>query len=261
MQHNLLDTIVFHKREELKKRKTELPLEHLQTQLSSSSSPSRDLRAAITKNNDLTIIAEIKRASPSAGIIKPNFNHVTIAQEYLHAGVEAISVLTDSHFFMGQLSFINEVKQVVGVPILRKDFIIDSYQVYESKRYGADAILLLAKILDDQKLQEYRELAQELDMQSLVECCNEREIQQALSSGAQIIGINNRNLETFDINLSTFAHLRALIPPELTVVSESGICTAQDALQMKQMGADAILVGTSIMAADDVQAKIRELHV
>ena len=261
MDSSLLDTIISHKKEELENRKRALPLSQIQEQLAAHSTPTRDLKASLTSNRNLAIIAEIKRTSPSSGIIKPDFNHVYIAQEYARANVEAISILTDLHFFMGQLSFINEVKEVADSPILQKDFIIDSYQIYESRLYGADAILLLAGVLGTEQLTEYQELAEELGIQCLVECHNEQEISQALSSGATIIGVNNRDLSTFDVDLNTFAHLRSQIPQDRLVISESGIFTAEEARQMKRAGADAILVGTSIMAADDIGAKIKELRV
>ncbi len=261
MDSSLLDTIISHKREELENRKRAQPLPHLQEQLATDTAPTRNLKRAITSDQNLAIIAEIKRTSPSSGIIKPDFNHIYIAQEYARAKVNAISILTDQHFFMGKLSFINDVKQVAESPILQKDFVIDSYQIYESRLYGADAILLLAGILDSEQLAEYRELAEGLGLQCLVECHNEQHIDQALNSGATIIGINNRDLDTFGIDLSAFAHLRSLIPPGHTVISESGISSADDARQMKRAGADAILVGTSIMAADDIGAKINELRV
>jgi len=165
------------------------------------------------------------------------------------------------YFFHGSLDFIREVKEITNVPILRKDFIVDSYQIYESKLYGADAVLLITSIIALAKLRDYLQLAKELNIQCLVECHNKEEIKKAISSGAEIIGINNRDLATFSIDLSRFSGLRKLIPKNKVVVSESGIKSSNDAAKMKAEGADAILVGTSIMESNNIVKKIEEIMI
>ena len=259
MPHNILDTIVAHKRDEIQRRRERVPLEALQEMLSVPQSPVRNFRAALTGSN-LAIIAEIKKASPSAGILKEDFDHVAIAKEYTRAKVDAISVLTDTRFFMGSCVYIQEVRAVAPVPVLRKDFILDTYQIYESRAYGADAVLLLSTLLSEAEVRTFRERAEALGMQALVECHTEAEIERALSSGATILGINNRDLKSFTIDIGTSIKLRPRIPTDHTVVSESGILEAADTHRIRAAGIDAILVGTSIMTATNMVAKIAELR-
>ena len=260
-ENNILNKIVKHKKKELQSRKKEVSLDTIKNKISSEKFHTRDFKKALKKNGRISIIAEIKKSSPSTGIIKPNFNHISIAKEYDRAKVDAISVLTDRRFFKGSLDFIREVREVVKVPLLRKDFIVDSYQIYESKLYEADAILLITSILTLPKLRDYLQIAKGLNIQCLVECHNQEEINKAISSGAEIIGINSRNLATFSVDLGRFSKLRKLIPKNIVVVSESGINSSDDAAKMKSNGADAILVGASIMKSNNIAKKVEELRV
>ncbi|MBI2548467.1 indole-3-glycerol phosphate synthase TrpC [Candidatus Woesearchaeota archaeon] len=258
---NILNEILEHKRKEVQARKKETSLDTIKNKLSSEIFHMRNFKKALKKNGRISIIAEIKKSSPSIGIIKANFDHILIAKEYDKANVDAISVLTDRRFFKGSLDFIREVKEVTNVPLLRKDFIIDSYQIYESKLYKADAILLIATVLTLRELKDYLRIAKELTMQCLVECHNKEEINKAISSGAEIIGINNRNLATFSVDVGRFSKLRKLIPKNVVVVSESGIKSSHDAAKIKADGADAILVGTSIIQSNNIAKKVEELRV
>lgn len=219
----------------------------------------RDFAGVLTKPDGVSLIAEVKKASPSAGIIAPNFDPVAIARQYEAAGAGALSVLTDEKFFQGKLSYLGLIREAVRLPLLRKDFIIDELQVYEAVAGGADAVLLIVAILDDAQLRDYRALAEHLGLAALVEVHDESELNRALSTGAGIIGINNRDLKTFKVNLSTTAVLAAGIPEEKIVVAESGIHTRYDVVQVKEAGADAILVGESLMKSGDIAGKVKEL--
>lgn len=243
---------------ELEHRKRELPLEKLR-QLALKKQPPLDFTSAI-KGENIRLIAEIKKASPSKGIIRPNFNHLEIAQIYADNGAAAISVLTESEYFHGSLTCLNEIKDLLGtrLPLLRKDFILDTYQVYESRAYGADSILLIVAILNLKQLTELLELSHELGMTCLVEVHNETELDIALQSDARIIGINNRDLNTFSVDLSTTERLRPLIPPDRVIVAESGIKGRSDVEKLKNLGINAILVGEALMASSDIAATMKE---
>lgn len=220
-----------------------------------------DFAKALKRGGKLSIIAEIKKASPSAGIIREYFNPAAIAAEYAASGVQAISVLTEKDFFMGDDNDLVKVRQTVPVPTLRKDFIIDLRQVYQSRYLGADAILLIVSILDDETLKKMMIVADILGMQCLVEVHDEAGLERALDAGAKIIGINNRNLKTFVVDLTTTERLINRIPMDKIVVSESGIKTADDMRYLKNIGADAVLVGESIMRAESAADKIEELKL
>ncbi|MBI4837667.1 MAG: indole-3-glycerol phosphate synthase TrpC, partial [Nitrospirae bacterium] len=201
----------------------------------------------------------IKKASPSKGIIRENFDLSGIADIYDRKNVDAISVLTERHFFQGSIDYLRAVRKITKKPLLRKDFIFDEYQVYESRVNGADAILLIVACLEQSRLKDLRELAKELSLDSIVEVHDSKELETALSSGADIIGINNRNLKTFEININTTVRLLKDIPLDRIVVSESGINTRADVEVMEAAGADAILAGTVFMKSRDIGAKIDEL--
>jgi len=207
----------------------------------------------------IQIIAELKKASPSAGIIARDFDAVAIAREYASAGVAAISVLTERDFFQGSLEVLKKVRQNVALPLLRKDFIIDPYQIYQSKYYGADAILLIVAVLPPSELLELSQLAKSLGMNSLVEIHNQSELEQALAIDAEIIGINNRDLKTFKVNVDTSLRLRQAIPADKIVVSESGIKNRSQVAALENAGIDAILIGETLMRAGDKQQCIRML--
>jgi indole-3-glycerol phosphate synthase len=207
----------------------------------------------------VNLIAEIKKASPSRGIIRGDFNPAKIAMTYQANGASAISVLTDERFFEGRLEHMKTVKEHVSLPVLRKDFIIDEYQIYESVRSGADAILLIAEILSGSELGSFYNLAVSLGLDVLVEVHNEEDVEKALGCQAGIIGINNRDLHTFKVDLAVTQKLLRMIPPGKVRVSESGIKTYEDVMFLKSMGVNAVLIGEAFMEASDIASKMREI--
>ena len=256
----ILDEIVAHTTAELCLRKERVPLAEVKRQAllqPPALSFSRALSGAA-----VGIIAEVKKASPSKGVICRDFDPVEIARIYAASGASAISVLTEEKYFLGSLAYLKAIRDDLGSkrpPLLRKDFIIDPYQVYESRANGADALLLIAAILTPDKLKELLDLSHELGMECLVEVHNENEVEIALSAGAGIIGINNRDLKTFDVDIRTTERLRPLIPPDRLVVSESGIRGRDDMQKMKQWGVNAVLIGEALVSAPDIGAKMKEL--
>jgi indole-3-glycerol phosphate synthase len=221
--------------------------------------PTRSFIKAITKPRTISLIAEIKKQSPSRGVIRQDFNHREIARAYQDIGVAAISVLTEEDYFGGCLSYVNEVKNLVEVPILRKDFIFEPYQIYESRLYGADAILLIADLLPKERLSELMQIASELGMDSLVEVHTDKELKKVLNLKVELIGINNRDLHTLEVDFKTTEKLFPLIPKEKTVVVESGIKNYQDVLFLKILGVSAVLIGEVFMEAPDIKKKIEEV--
>ncbi|MDD5130394.1 MAG: indole-3-glycerol phosphate synthase TrpC [Candidatus Omnitrophica bacterium] len=219
----------------------------------------RPFKEAISKPKQIALIAEIKQASPSGGIIRQNFNVEEIARAYQEAGVQAVSVLTEEDFFSGNLSYLNQVKSIVSVPILRKDFILESYQVYESRYFGADAILLIADLLTKDKLVELMQVADSLGLDYIVEVHDEKELKKVLSLKVPIIGINNRNLRTLEIDFKTTEKLFTLVPRDKVVVVESGIKNSQDILFLKILGASSVLIGTAFMESADIKSKVEEI--
>ncbi len=213
----------------------------------------------ISRPHHMNLIAEIKKASPSKGIIRGDFNPIKIAVTYQANGALAISVLTDERFFEGRLEYIKKIKESVSLPILRKDFIIDEYQVYESVVAGADAILLIAELLSRDEMIKFHSLAVSLGLDVLAEIHNEEDLEKALAAGAPIIGINNRDLHTFKVDLATTQKLIRLIPQNKVIVSESGIKCYEDIMFLKSLGVNAVLIGEAFMEADDIGSKMREL--
>lgn len=211
--------------------------------------PPRGFIRALTSAPGLAIIAEAKKASPSKGVIQPDFDPVRIARNYHQGGAQAISVLTDVDFFQGSLEYIPLVRAAVPLPVLRKDFLIDPLQIEEAHAVGADAILLIAAILTTRQLREYRQQAESLGMDVLVEVHNEPELASALDAGSRLIGVNNRNLNDFSVSLETTFRLRRLVPDGIPVVSESGISTIEDIRRLKAAGVKAALIGESLMRA------------
>ncbi len=256
----ILDKICSHKIKEIEERKKQRPLAGLEKALKDLQ-PTRDFGKAIKSVGGIRLIAEVKKASPSAGVIRESFNHIEIARLYEQGGASAISVLTDEQFFQGKLEYLTEIKQIVKLPLLRKDFIIDPYQIYEARVAGADAVLLIARLLSNEKLKAYLKLSHELGMKCLVEVHDADELKKALGADAVIIGINNRDLNTFRTDLETTFKLRSLIPEGKTVVSESGISTRNDIVRLKDAGVNAVLIGETLMRAGDIIAKIRELFL
>jgi indole-3-glycerol phosphate synthase len=251
----ILDKIVTFKKVETEKRKNFTPLKSFIDKIPEEK---RDFKGALKKGN-ISIIAEIKRMSPSSGILRENFDHISIAKEYKTGGASAISILTDSKFFWGRNSFINEVKKEVDIPVLRKEFIIDEYQIYESAYIGADTILLIARILELEQLEKFIVLANRLGLSSLVEVYSKKELEKVLLTSAEIIGINNRNLETFQISIDNSIDLKKMIPDKYITVSESGIKTRADILKLEGAGFDAVLIGEILMKQKDIGKKLKEL--
>ncbi len=254
----ILDKIHSHKLKEVAENKKHIPIDVLKERCKESPK-TRNLSEAIKRNNRIKIIAEVKKASPSAGVIREDFNYVNIAMEYEASGASAISVLTDKEFFMGELKYLTQIKETIHLPVLRKDFIVDSYQIYESRAAGADSILLIARLLTKEQIDTFLSLAHSLGMECLVEIHDNNELKKTLETGAEIIGINNRDLDTFETNLDTTLQLCPLIPKEKIIVSESGIKTRADVLKLEEAGVDAILIGETLMRSNDIHLKIKEL--
>jgi len=255
----ILDDIVADVRLELQKRKKKIPLEEMRK--AAFRQPAALDFAPALRGDGIRLIAEVKKASPSRGLIRADFHPVEIARTYAAGGAAAISVLTEPNFFQGSLDYLRDIKKSLGdiIPLLRKDFINDPYQVYEARAYGADALLLIAAILSPAKLSELLSLSHELGMKCLVEVHNEAEVETALKSGAKIIGINNRDLRTFKVDINTTRRLKPLIPEDRIVVSESGIKNRSDVEKIKSWGVDAVLIGEALMASKDIAAAMKEL--
>jgi indole-3-glycerol phosphate synthase len=256
---SLLSQILSNTLQELELRKKTLPLDEIR-QMAQDQPPALDFASAI-KGNTTKLIAEIKKASPSRGIIRHDFDPISIATIYANNGAAAISVVTENKYFGGNLNTLRDIKQSLArpLPVLRKDFIVDPYQIYEARVNGADSILLIAGILSPLQLAELIGLSHQMGMDCLVEVHNENEVELATKSSARIIGINNRDLLTFQTDLSTTERLRPLIPSDRLVVSESGIKTRADIQRLKRLGINAVLVGETLMSAPDIPAKIKEL--
>ena len=253
----ILQKIVENKREEVARQKEFLPLGELR-QMLADRPPTRDFEGAI-RNRECAVIAEVKRSSPSKGRIREDFDPVGIAGIYEDNGASAISILTERKFFEGSAAYIPQIGRSVRLPLLRKDFIIDSYQISETRVLGADALLLIARILEQGQLREFLGLASELGLAALVEVHDETDLEKAVSSGARIVGINNRDLETFRTDLETSIRLARRVPKGITVVSESGISSRGDIERLMDAGIHAVLVGESLMREEDIGKKLREL--
>lgn len=211
-------------------------------------------------NRQVNFICEVKKASPSKGLISDDFDYIKIAQEYQATGAACISVLTEPDYFMGANKYLEEIKNNVSIPLLRKDFIIDSYQIYESYLIGADCILLICSILSDKQLEEYMEIAHRLGLSVLVESHDENEVGRALSHGARIIGVNNRNLKDFTVDIENSLRLRKLVPDNILFISESGIETAEDIRRCYEANVNGVLIGEALMKAKDKKKKLDELR-
>lgn len=258
-ENNTLDLILQDKASELLQLKKSESLESLKVR-SKEKRTIRDFKTALENPNKISLIAEIKKASPSAGDINTEVDITKQAQIYETSGASAVSVLTDSHF-KGELAFLEKIKAVTTIPVLRKDFIFDPYQVYESYVAGADAILLITSILDVDTLKELLALAHELGMECLVETHTKEDIEKALQTDATIIGINARNLKTFEVSLENTAVLAKGVPKNRILIAESGVETKEDVQRMKESGARSILVGTTLMKAVNVEEKVKELCI
>ncbi|MDQ2086794.1 indole-3-glycerol phosphate synthase TrpC [Herbivorax sp. ANBcel31] len=257
----ILDKIVDKKKKQLKEDMSKISIEGFkQKVLRPGMHKTIDFYSALKKDNQISIIAEVKKASPSKGVIKEDFNALDIAKEYGEANVQAISVLTEKNFFLGDDDYLVKIRQSMALPVLRKDFIIDLWQIYQSRCLGADAILLIVSLLSDEQLRKFQIVAEILNMQCLVEVHDREEVERALESGAKIIGINNRDLKTFEVNLKTTEKLMNYIPHDRAVVSESGIKTLEDMKYLKDLGVNAVLIGETLMRASSINEKIKELR-
>jgi indole-3-glycerol phosphate synthase len=255
----MLDQIISYKRSQLEAIDKTSGIKRMEAMIGNLP-PTISLRDKLLAESDISIIAEIKRRSPSRGILNTHMGIVELAQLYERAGAAAISVLTEDRYFRGSSDDLVTARRITSLPILRKDFVIDEYQVWESRVIGADAILLIVSILSDAELSQFSRLAQTLDLDVIIEVHDRNELDRALSLNPRTIGINNRNLATFETNLKTFETLAADIPANTLAISESGIHTRDDILFLKERGADAVLIGESIIASPDPYAKIRELR-
>ena len=244
----ILDDIVAYKRQELEEAKKELPLREL-VSAAAETPPAIDFLDLHAKTPGVKIISEIKKASPSKGVIRDDFDHFSIAREYEASGAFALSVLTDRKFFDGDISYLSDIRAHSELPILRKDFTIDPYQVYEARRHGADLVLLIVAVLDRGEIEEYLSLARSLGMNCIVEVHGEEELETALLAGSEIIGINNRDLRTFDVSLDVSKRLSGMVPEGKILISESGISSVEDMAGLMDFGIDTFLIGETFMKA------------
>lgn len=256
----ILDTILEHKHGEVAVRRVRIPAAEME-QRAQAMPPPRGFLAALhrPRRGKLALIAEIKKASPSAGVIRADFYPAEIARAYADGGADCLSVLTDERFFQGSDAYLPQARNAVNLPVLRKDFVVDDYQIYEARALGADAVLLIVSALSPAQIADYAGLAQSLGMAALVEVHTETEMRTALDANVPLIGINNRNLSTFTTDLETTARLAALVPPPITLVAESGIKTRADLDTVLQAGAHAILVGETLMRASNITEAVGDL--
>ena len=243
---------------EVEEAKGRLPLEDLKAHLASYLAE-RSFRKAISVPGKLSLIAEMKRKSPSRGMLRERFDPVSLGQQLQEAGAAALSVLTDEQYFGGHLDFLRDVKQFTEVPILRKDFIVDAYQVYEAAMYGADAVLLIVRVLSEEQLFQCMQAADLLGIEPLVEVHSREELKVALAAGAHVIGVNHRNLSTMTVDPKVSEHLVPEVPQGKVIVAESGISTPEDVERLQRLGVHAVLIGEALMVAQDPSTKIQEL--
>lgn len=256
--HSILQKIVDHKLLEIENSKSKTPLAEVR-RAAADARPPRNFLAALQTPNEIGLIAEVKKASPSKGVIREDFDPVAIAQAYESAGASCVSVLTDEHFFQGHRDFLVAVGDAIQLPTLRKDFIIDPWQVYDARTAGADAVLLIAECLDAESLRELHSLINELGMTALVELYDKQNIEKVLDCDPALVGVNNRDLNTFEVNLEHSIEIRRSLPDQLTFVSESGISSNAEVSRLLQANVDAILVGESLMRSDDIGAAVKQL--
>jgi indole-3-glycerol phosphate synthase len=257
----ILDDIIEKTKYDLERRKKDITLEMMGRSLSSNPYPPRDVRKFLTatKEEPIRIIAEVKKASPSKGVIREDFDPLAIAQSYSQNGANAISVLTEPHFFQGNLEYLTQIRRYVPTPLLRKDFIVDKYQIVEALVYGADFILLIAKALAKKELQELYDYALHLGLEVLVEIHDVEDLKKAMACGAHIVGINHRNLETFEMDMNLCHQLIPMIPNGKIIVAESGVTETNIIKELSEAGADAFLIGEHFMRQDDIGAEVQRL--
>ena len=254
----ILEQLACHARERVEQAKKKLPFEEVKRQALSLPKGTFAFENALKKPG-ISFICECKKASPSKGLIAPEFQYLQIAQDYEAAGADCISVLTEPKWFLGSDEYLREIANAVSIPCLRKDFTVDPYMLYEAKLLGASAVLLICSILNEEQIKECIGICDELGLSALVEAHEENEVCMALRAGARIIGVNNRNLKDFSVDTDNSRRLRALIPREVLFVSESGVRNAGDVAGLREIGADAVLIGETLMRAADKKAKLKEL--
>ena len=257
-EKNILEEIAEKTRERIRKEKRQFPLDQLKTLAEKAPQQLSFLEAL--KKPGMSYICEVKKASPSKGLIAPEFPYLEIAKEYEAAGASAISCLTEPFYFMGSDTYLREITETVDIPVLRKDFTVDKYMIYQAKAFGASALLLICAILNDQELLEYRELAETLGMDALVEAHDENEVARALKTGAKIVGVNNRDLKTFKVDMNNSIRLRNLAPDNVVFVSESGIKNAGDIAILERNRVGAVLIGETLMRSPDKKAALENLN-
>lgn len=255
MSNTILDTIANYTRERIEEKKKKIPLQMIKLKASKVTSDRFSFENALRKP-ELSFICECKKASPSKGIIAENFPYLKIAKEYEKAGADCISVLTEPKWFLGSDEYLTEIAKTTAVPLLRKDFTVDEYMIYEAKIMGASCVLLICSILSLPELKYYKDICDELGLSALVECHNEAEIETAQKINARIIGVNNRNLKDFSVDTNNSKRLRDLVPKDILFVSESGVSSPEDIKNIKDMGADAALVGEILMRSTNKKATL-----
>lgn len=256
----ILDKLAASARVRVERLKAERPLESVREEALSIKPEKPFCFEAALKKEDIAFICEVKKASPSKGLIAPDFPYVHIARDYEAAGADAISVLTEPQYFLGSDDYLSAVKRAVSIPVIRKDFTIDPYQIYEARIIGADAVLLICALLDTEALTEYIRIADSLGLSALVEAHDAAEVCSALEAGARVIGVNNRNLKTFEVDIENSARLRQLVPEHITFVSESGIKTPGDIDALRKNGTDAVLIGETLMRSSRKAEELARLR-
>ena len=254
----ILDRLADHARERVEEAKRRQSLTEIRQRASDMPKGNFAFENAL-KKPDIAFICECKKASPSKGLIAPEFPYLSIAREYEAAGADAISVLTEPKWFLGSDKYLKDIAEAVSIPCLRKDFTVDEYMIYEAKLLGASAVLLICSILSEEQIKEYIGICDGLGLSALVEAHDGEEVEIALRAGARMIGVNNRNLKDFSVDTENSRRLRQMIPPEVLFVSESGVGSAEDVSRLRGIGADAVLIGETLMRAADKKAKLREL--
>lgn len=260
MSDKILDTLAECTRKRIEKNKAEIPLEQLKEQALALNTDTGFLFERALSKAGMSYICEIKKASPSKGIIAEDFPYVEIAKEYQSAGASAISVLTETDYFLGSDQYVKEVSKAVNIPIIRKDFTVDEYMLYQAKAMGASAVLLICALLDTETIKKYIKICDSLGLSALVEAHDEQEVQSAIDAGARIIGVNNRNLKNFTVDINNSTRLRRLVPKDIIFVAESGIKTPQDIAALKQANVDAVLIGETFMRCENKKEMLTALN-
>ncbi|MBP5159616.1 MAG: indole-3-glycerol phosphate synthase TrpC [Lachnospiraceae bacterium] len=260
MSENILNKLADHARERVEAAKRARPLKEVRALARGSLSHTPFPFEEALKGPDIAFICECKKASPSKGLIAPDFPYLQIARDYEAAGADCISVLTEPKWFLGSDGYLKEIAEAVSIPCIRKDFTVDEYMIYEAKLLGASAVLLICSILEKSRIREYISICDELGLSALVEAHDERETESAVEAGARIVGVNNRNLKDFSVDIENSRKLRDLVPKDIIFVSESGVSGPRDIEGLRRIGANAVLIGEALMKAPDKKAKLDELR-